>query len=129
MVTKKLHVLSTCRSQIPIFWALVYMLIMYICTRKNYWRSNIVNSFIYLYQKCLQISLMNGTFIIFKDEVLTTTLLATSCYPANTYLFKVNNRNTTKRCEISSKLTINVDVIDVILVFLLLILNIFRTFL
>ena len=26
--------------------------------------------------------------------------------PANIYLFKVNNRNTTKRCEICSKLTI-----------------------
>ena len=26
--------------------------------------------------------------------------------PANIYLFKVNHRNTTKRCEISSKLTI-----------------------
>ena len=27
-------------------------------------------------------------------------------YPANIYLFKVNNRNTRKRCEICSKLTI-----------------------
>ena len=27
-------------------------------------------------------------------------------YPANIYLFKVNNSNTTKRCEICSKLTI-----------------------
>ena len=27
-------------------------------------------------------------------------------YPANIYLFKVNNRNTTKMCEICSKLTI-----------------------
>ena len=27
-------------------------------------------------------------------------------YPANIYLFKVNNKNTRKRCEISSKLTI-----------------------
>ena len=26
--------------------------------------------------------------------------------PANIYLFKVNNRNTTKKCEIYSKLTI-----------------------
>ena len=26
-------------------------------------------------------------------------------FPANIYLFKVNNRNTTKRCEICSKLT------------------------
>ena len=29
-----------------------------------------------------------------------------SYYPANIYLFKVNNRNTRKRSEISSKLTI-----------------------
>ena len=27
-------------------------------------------------------------------------------FPANIYLFKVNNRNTRKRCEICSKLTI-----------------------
>ena len=27
-------------------------------------------------------------------------------YPANVYLFKFNNRNTRKRCEIRSKLTI-----------------------
>ena len=36
-------------------------------------------------------------------------------YPANIYLFKVNNRNTKKWCEIFSKLTIKI--IDVILVF------------
>ena len=29
-----------------------------------------------------------------------------SSYPANIYLFKVNNRNTRKRCEVSSKLII-----------------------
>ena len=28
-----------------------------------------------------------------------------SGYPANKYMFKVNNRNTTKRCEICSKLS------------------------
>ena len=28
------------------------------------------------------------------------------CFPANIYLFKVNNRNGRKRCEICSKLTI-----------------------
>ena len=27
-------------------------------------------------------------------------------YPANIYLFKVNNKNTRKRCEICSKLTV-----------------------
>ena len=65
--------------------------------------------------------------------------------PANIYLFKVNNRNTRKRCEIRSKLTIiaperrhcrcsGVFIINfghishLFLVFLLLILNIFHTF-
>ena len=32
-----------------------------------------------------------------------------SSFPANTYLFKVNNRNTRKRCEICSKLTIKIS--------------------
>ena len=37
--------------------------------------------------------------------------------PANIYLFKVNYRNTGKRCEICSKLTINTnDVNNVVLV-------------
>ena len=40
---------------------------------------------------------------------------------ANSYLFKVNYRNTRKSCEIC-------DVSDVVLVFLLLTLNIFHTF-
>ena len=51
---------------------------------------------------------------------------------ANIFLFKVNNRNTRKRCEICSKLTIKTperrDVTGVVLVFLLLTLNIFHTF-
>ena len=42
-------------------------------------------------------------------------------YPANIYLFKVNNRNTGKKCEYK-------NVIDVALVFLLLTLNRFHTF-
>ena len=48
-------------------------------------------------------------------------------------MFKINNRNTRERCEIRSKLTITRNnkhennVIDVVLVFLLLILNIFYT--
>ena len=50
--------------------------------------------------------------------------------PANIYLFKFNNRNTRKRGEIFSKLTIKKpeDVNDVVLVFLLLTLKIFHTF-
>ena len=37
---------------------------------------------------------------MFKNKKLTFT------YPANSYLFKVNNKNTTKRCKICSNLTI-----------------------
>ena len=33
-------------------------------------------------------------------------LVLNGCYPANIYLFKVNNRSTTKKCQIYSKLTI-----------------------
>ena len=44
--------------------------------------------------------------------------------PANIYLFKANNRNTRKRCEICSKLTIKTSEQ---LVFLLLTLNVFHT--
>ena len=44
--------------------------------------------------------------------------------PANIYLFKVNNRNTRKRCEMSSKLTTKTPKTpEVFLVFLLLILK------
>ena len=48
--------------------------------------------------------------------------------PGNVYLFKVNNRNTTNKCEKCSKLTIKYqnNVIDVVLVFLLLTLNNFQ---
>ena len=50
--------------------------------------------------------------------------------PANIYFFKVNNRNTRKSWEVCSELTIRKqkDVIDVIVVFLLLILNMFYIF-
>ena len=51
-------------------------------------------------------------------------------YPANIYLFKVNNRNDKKRCEIYSKFKLKIenDVINVVLVSLLLTLNIIHTF-
>ena len=66
-------------------------------------------------------------------------MLLVACYtgdlaftrrPANIYMLKVNNRNTRKRCEICSDLTIKTpdNVSDVVLVFLLLNLNIFHTF-
>ena len=54
---------------------------------------------------------------------------------ANIYLFKVNNGNTKKSCEICCKLTIKTswkhqnDVIEVVLFFLLLTLNRFHNFL
>ena len=48
-----------------------------------------------------------------------------SWYPVGIYLLKVNNRDTRKRCEICSKLTIKP--IGVVLVSLLLTLNIFHT--
>ena len=35
-------------------------------------------------------------------------LLQETSYPAGNYMFKVNNRNTRTRCEICSKLTINI---------------------
>ena len=47
-------------------------------------------------------------------------------HPTNICLFKINNRNTKKRCEIYSKLTIKTP--DVVLVFLLLTLNVFPKF-
>ena len=33
-------------------------------------------------------------------------LLSLKCFPANIYSFKVKNKNTRKRCEICSKITI-----------------------
>ena len=38
-------------------------------------------------------------------------------YPANIYLFKVNNRNTRKRCEICSKLTIKTPLVFLLLTY------------
>ena len=47
-------------------------------------------------------------------------------FPANIYIFKVNNRNPRKRCEICSKLTLKHqnDVSDVLLFLLLILLTI-----
>ena len=45
-------------------------------------------------------------------------------FPAGNYLLKVNNRNTRKRCEICSELTIKIpEHIHLVLVLLLLTLN------
>ena len=43
---------------------------------------------------------------LFVTETFLGLLLLTK-YPANKYLFKINNRNTRKRCEICSKLNKN----------------------
>ena len=65
-------------------------------------------------------------------EITNYRTLSVSVYtnPANINLFKVSNRNTRKRCETWSKLTIKHqnEIIDIILMFLLLTLNIFYTF-
>ena len=42
-------------------------------------------------------NLLNFHILLFQARTLN--------FPANIYLFKVNNRNTRKRCEICSKLT------------------------
>ena len=42
-----------------------------------------------------------------KKISILSTLCALSYHPVNNYVFKVNNRNTRKRCEISSRLTTN----------------------
>ena len=59
-------------------------------------------------------------WFIFQDEKINKNFF--NCNPAKIYLFKVNIRNTRKRCEICSKLIIKV------LVVLLLTLNIFNIF-
>ena len=58
-------------------------------------------------------------------------LIAALGSPAGNYLFKINNRNTRKMCEICSKLIIRHQnsAIGVVLVSVLLTLNIFHTIL
>ena len=58
-------------------------------------------------------------------------ILYTTAYPTNKYMLKVSHRNTRKRCEIYFKVNNknNQDgVIDIVLVYLLLTLNIFHIF-
>ena len=48
-----------------------------------------------------------------RDRILLIKIVNLSevkLFPANIYLFKVNNRNTRKRCEICSKLTIQANI-------------------
>ena len=45
-------------------------------------------------------------FILRKDKITFWKSYWEESYPANICLFQVNNRNTRKRCEICSKLTI-----------------------
>ena len=35
--------------------------------RVDNWWSSVINNFIYFYRKCLQVSLMNSIFFIFRD--------------------------------------------------------------
>ena len=50
------------------------------------------------------------TILVFGEERIKVPILSltyfymSGIFPANIYLFKVNDRNTTKRCVISSKL-------------------------
>ena len=60
---------------------------------------------------------------IFRTFLKTSKLLFTGNFPAGIYIFKVSNRNTRIRCEISSKLAKKT------LMSLLLTLNIFHTLL
>ena len=45
--------------------------------------------------------------LLFPSDNLFFTVVSYQTSPAGIYLFKVNSRNTRKRCEICSKLTIN----------------------
>ena len=74
-------------------------------------------------------TVLRRSILYMKLSCIASTI--TSIFPADYYLFKVNNRNTTTRCEICSKLTIKKPErrhsVNVILVSLLLTLNIFNT--
>ena len=63
-----------------------------------------------------------------KLQLVITFVSIKCCYPAHIYLLKFNNKNTRKRCEIYSKLTIKTpeNVIDIILVLIKLTLNKFQ---
>ena len=49
---------------------------------------------------------MHSTVEVNRKPILIVTLVYFNVNPANAYSFKVSNRNTGKRCEICSKLTI-----------------------
>ena len=66
--------------------------------------------------------------VLYKKGFLKNFAIFTGKHlPANIYLFKVNNRNTRKRCKIFKVNNKNTKT-TVVLVFLLLTLNIFHTF-
>ena len=60
--------------------------------------------------------------------ILSQATMIQSVFLANVYLFKMNNKNTRRRYEISQQGKHQKDVIDVVLLFLLLTWNIFHTF-
>ena len=73
------------------------------------------------------------TYVFMVNLEYTKSVNLNRCFiifPASIYLFKVNNRNTRKRCEMCSKLTRKTleYVSDIVVMFLLLTLYIFHTF-
>ena len=94
---------------------------------------------VYYFSKTLHLRCLVGLWISLwcHQSLVGKYLFKIKSNPANNYLFKVNNRNTGKMYEICSKLTIkilerssfiDVVVIEVVVVFLLLTLNIFHLF-
>ena len=64
----------------------------------------LILSFFFLLECNLHPSIIRLVLGNLKNCIFTTYI-----YPANIYLFKVNKRNTRKRCEICFKLTINIS--------------------
>ena len=102
---------------------------------KNYWHKNIrmASEFgliiqIFAFVKVSKLELKNYWHTPINLEITFWNCL--SRFPVYIYLFKVNNRNTRKRCVIRSQLTIKTPdtVSDAVLLFLLLTLNIFHIF-
>ena len=92
------------KNQYCLIMDLLYM-------RRNYIVHEIIRHAKFFYDFCF----LNGEIIvIFKHD------------PNSIYLYKVNNRNTRKKCEICSKLTINTP--ERRLMFLFLTLNMFHRF-
>ena len=77
----------------------------YIATNKSHYLFLQKSSFINVWQ-VLKTHLCYSISSLLNLETFIMTFIKWLCNPVNIYLFKVNNRETTKRCEICSKLTI-----------------------